>query len=67
MPPVEKLNLSELLQSSLDLSDEWPSEEEIQDNTLNSFTFAYKAFNKCFLIIFHNMQIMQTLFGRIHW
>ncbi|XP_074883117.1 leucine-rich repeat-containing protein 27 [Buteo buteo] len=46
MPPVEKLNLSELLQSSLDLSDEWPSEEEIQDNTLNSFTFAYKAFNK---------------------
>lgn len=28
MPPVEKLNLSELLQSSLDLSDEWPSEEE---------------------------------------
>ncbi|XP_029887174.1 leucine-rich repeat-containing protein 27 isoform X4 [Aquila chrysaetos chrysaetos] len=28
MPPVEKLNLSELLQSSLDLSDEWPNEEE---------------------------------------
>ncbi|XP_050755390.1 leucine-rich repeat-containing protein 27 [Gymnogyps californianus] len=30
MPPVEKLNLSELLQSSLDLSDEWPNEEEKQ-------------------------------------
>lgn len=28
MPPVEKLNLSELLQSSLDLSEEWPNEEE---------------------------------------
>ncbi|KAM9282034.1 leucine-rich repeat-containing protein 27 [Cariama cristata] len=28
MPPVEKLNLSELLQSGLDLSDEWPNEEE---------------------------------------
>ncbi|KAM6130313.1 LOW QUALITY PROTEIN: leucine-rich repeat-containing protein 27 [Phoenicopterus ruber ruber] len=28
MPPVEKLNLSELLQSSLDLSEEWPEEEE---------------------------------------
>ncbi|XP_009324123.1 PREDICTED: leucine-rich repeat-containing protein 27 [Pygoscelis adeliae] len=28
MPPVEKLNLSELLQSGLDLSEEWPNEEE---------------------------------------
>ncbi|XP_075011504.1 leucine-rich repeat-containing protein 27 [Calonectris borealis] len=28
MPPVEKLNLSELWQSSLDLSEEWPNEEE---------------------------------------
>nr|XP_013803825.1 PREDICTED: LOW QUALITY PROTEIN: leucine-rich repeat-containing protein 27 [Apteryx mantelli mantelli] len=28
MPAVEKLNLTELLQSSLDLSDEWPNEEE---------------------------------------
>ncbi|KAM6390726.1 leucine-rich repeat-containing protein 27 isoform 1-T2 [Pluvialis apricaria] len=28
MPPVERLNLSELLQSSLDLSEEWPNEEE---------------------------------------
>ncbi|XP_035186658.1 leucine-rich repeat-containing protein 27 isoform X2 [Oxyura jamaicensis] len=26
--PVEKLNLSELLQSSLDVSDDWPNEEE---------------------------------------
>ncbi|XP_047904819.2 leucine-rich repeat-containing protein 27 [Anser cygnoides] len=28
IPPVEKLNLSELLQSSLDVSDDWPNEEE---------------------------------------
>ncbi|XP_032848309.2 leucine-rich repeat-containing protein 27 [Tyto alba] len=28
MPPVEKLNVSELLQSGLELSDEWPNEEE---------------------------------------
>ncbi|XP_025971700.2 leucine-rich repeat-containing protein 27 isoform X1 [Dromaius novaehollandiae] len=28
MPAVEKLNLTELLQSSLDLSDEWPNEGE---------------------------------------
>ncbi|XP_068807441.1 leucine-rich repeat-containing protein 27 isoform X2 [Struthio camelus] len=28
MPAVEKLNLAELLQSGLDLSDEWPNEEE---------------------------------------
>ncbi|KAM6104922.1 leucine-rich repeat-containing protein 27 [Pterocles gutturalis] len=28
MPPVEKLDLSELMRSSLDLSDEWPNEEE---------------------------------------
>ncbi|KAM6066749.1 leucine-rich repeat-containing protein 27 [Chlamydotis macqueenii] len=28
MPPVEKLNFSELLRASLDLSDEWPNEEE---------------------------------------
>lgn len=27
-PPVEKLNLSELVQRSLDLSGEWPNEEE---------------------------------------
>ncbi|CAM5157159.1 leucine-rich repeat-containing protein 27 [Chelonia mydas] len=29
MPPVEKLNLTELMKSSLDLSDEWPNEEEM--------------------------------------
>ncbi|XP_075791349.1 leucine-rich repeat-containing protein 27 isoform X2 [Pelodiscus sinensis] len=29
MPPVEKLNLTELMESSLDLSDEWPNEEEM--------------------------------------
>ncbi|KYO43939.1 leucine-rich repeat-containing protein 27 isoform A [Alligator mississippiensis] len=28
IPPVEKLNLTELLEPSLDLSDEWPNEEE---------------------------------------
>lgn len=28
MPPVEKLNLSDVLQCGLDLSDEWPNEEE---------------------------------------
>ncbi|KAM6265974.1 leucine-rich repeat-containing protein 27 isoform 1-T1 [Porphyrio hochstetteri] len=30
MPPVEKLNLSDLLQPGLDLSEEWPNEEEKQ-------------------------------------
>uniref|UniRef100_A0A8D0GIT9 Leucine rich repeat containing 27 n=1 Tax=Sphenodon punctatus TaxID=8508 RepID=A0A8D0GIT9_SPHPU len=29
MPPVEKLNLTDLVRSSLDLSDEWPNGEEI--------------------------------------
>nr|XP_005305373.1 leucine-rich repeat-containing protein 27 [Chrysemys picta bellii]XP_005305374.1 leucine-rich repeat-containing protein 27 [Chrysemys picta bellii]XP_005305375.1 leucine-rich repeat-containing protein 27 [Chrysemys picta bellii]XP_005305376.1 leucine-rich repeat-containing protein 27 [Chrysemys picta bellii] len=29
MPPVEKLNLTELMKSSLDLSDEWPNEGEM--------------------------------------
>ncbi|XP_014800709.1 PREDICTED: leucine-rich repeat-containing protein 27 [Calidris pugnax] len=28
VPPIEKLNLSEVLQSNLDLSEEWPNEEE---------------------------------------
>lgn len=29
MIPVEKLNLSDLMKSSLDLSDGWPSEDEM--------------------------------------
>lgn len=29
MPPVEKLNLTDLMKSSLDLSDGWPNEEEM--------------------------------------
>ncbi|XP_061491621.1 leucine-rich repeat-containing protein 27 isoform X2 [Rhineura floridana] len=29
MPPVEKLNLTDFMKSSLDLSDGWPNEEEI--------------------------------------
>ncbi|XP_069095856.1 leucine-rich repeat-containing protein 27 isoform X2 [Pleurodeles waltl] len=30
MPPVEKLKLGELMRSSLDLSDEWPNEQEMK-------------------------------------
>lgn len=29
MPPVEKLNLADIMKSSLDLSDGWPNEEEM--------------------------------------
>nr|XP_060624652.1 leucine-rich repeat-containing protein 27 isoform X2 [Anolis sagrei ordinatus] len=29
MPPVEKLNLTDIMKSSMDLSDGWPSEEEM--------------------------------------
>ncbi|XP_039193373.1 leucine-rich repeat-containing protein 27 isoform X2 [Crotalus tigris] len=29
MPPIEKLNLADLMKSSLDLSDGWPNEEEM--------------------------------------